>query len=635
MKLGKIDLKNNIVLGPHRLNFPEDNIIGARRIAFYKKIAEGGVGTIITESMMISPNYLPYEYALNIYAPNMLTSCKNLVAKLKNTNAVLIGNLNHYGGQGDSNISRTPLLAPSAVMEVNSNEIPRVMDIDDINEIKKGFLAGAQMLALAGFDGIEINADKLSLIRQFISPLTNFRAGDYGGSLENRLRLLIEIITEIRSNLGEEIILGIRLCSNEYAPWGGLAPEDFAAISSFIEENTKIDYIACENGSLYSLNMAKASASFGEEYAINDAAIIAKAVNIPVIAGGSISTKETIEVAENNGITLVDMTRALIADPMLPNKLSKNEPITPCMLCNTGCYTHSGENNVIACAVNPEAGNEIKKYQTVDPKNMNLAVVGAGIAGINAAIAAAQKGAKVTIFEKSNSIGGKVNCLKEINGFNRYAKLLDYYLLKINELNITLNLNTEFTSQNKENFDRIIIAIGAKTNLNNLKQEVEMPLFSAEDILKNNLPNLGKVVVFDTMGDNKAVAVTKKLKSNGNDVVLITPDDYLSLVLAKNGEFSHWYREIPTLGINTLTKVNLLKTTKSQVILEQINTKEISQIDDVVALVAIIPPTPEVTLWEELQNQGVGILQAGDCAAARNILSATIDGYLAGIGVIL
>ncbi|MGI5825313.1 MAG: hypothetical protein ACOX7J_07065, partial [Bacillota bacterium] len=385
--IGKFRLQNPAVFGPHRVNFPEGHLPGPKRIAYYEERAKNNAGMIVIEGSMVLPGEYPYDWALNVHEKDAAAAYAKLAASIHKYDTVAVAGLNLCGMQGDSSVTRKPLLAPSVVPEVNSNEIPKVIDSDDIIEIKKGFNTGAVIMRQAGFDGVEINAGQFGLLRQFLSGLTNFRSDEYGGSLENKCRFLVEVLADAREVMGGDKILGLRLCADEYAPWGGIQPQEAKAMVEYITKQVKVDYVAFENGGIFSTNMTMGGYNQTEDYAL--AAAREAGSGIPEFVkgvGGSLVSLETIEKALEE-FQLVDLTRALIADPefIVKVKEGRAKEIVPCILCKEGCYTHANTNPVVACALNPIAGEEHKNSPLKPFSRKNLAVVGSGPAGLTAA----------------------------------------------------------------------------------------------------------------------------------------------------------------------------------------------------------------------------------------------------------
>ena len=528
------------------------------------------------------------------------------------------------------------LSPPSPIPEVGTNEIPKIIDEDDINAVKDGFARGAKLLVDAGFDGIEINAAQYSLMRQFLSPLTNMRNDQYGGSLENRASILCEILKTARDILGNEHILGLRLCGDEYAPWGGLAPEDWAGVAAYLETKVKIDYIAVENGSLYSTHMTHAGIYQPENYAVEAASIIAEKTTVPVIAGGSLCTPSLIDETLSGKIALADITRALIADPLFAQKLAQNQEdqIMPCILCKFGCHTHALTNSPIACSVNPSVGIETKIQALISPiKALKIAIAGGGPAGLMAAATAAENGHKVTLFEKEQQLGGSWLLNSKIPGHERYGILINHLQKKLKALKAEIRLGEALTMEEALKYDKVIVATGCRQARKSIETDSEITVTSAEKVIAKGVRGGKRALVWDTLGDWRAPGACEILACAGLEIVLITPDMYLAAKTVKNGEFSYWYKKVSQLPITAKVQSYIKYAGKDKVIIADKFTGAEETLPGVDILIEAVPGEPENELWLHLQNQGVELSEAGDCIAPRNLMSAIREGYFAGLGV--
>ena len=631
INIGKYRLQNPAVFGPHRLNFPEGHLPGPKRIAYYEERAKCNVGMIVTENINVLAGEYPYDWALNVYEKDAAHALGKLAAAIHKYETVLMGSLNLSGMQGDSSVTRKPLLAPSAVAEVNSNEIPKVIDDDDIKSIKKGFKHGAEVMLEAGFDGVEINAGQNSLLRQFLSGLTNFRGDEYGGSLENKCRLLVEVLADARAVIGDDKLLGLRLCADEYAPWGGIQPNEAKAITEYVVSQVKPDYIAFENGSIFTTNMTLAGWNQPEDYALAAATEAGSGVDDVVKGvGGSLVSLEAIEKALES-FQLVDLTRTLIADPQFINKVKSGnvKSIVPCILCKEGCHTAANTNPVVACSMNPIAGEE-HKYQAIKPFcKKNIAVVGSGPAGLMATLTALQAGHSVTLFEKAETLGGHYQQFAEHYNSDQPQRVLRYFIDNFADYQenglLEIKVNHEFTVDDVQGYGAVIVASGADYIANQFQGDAAA--LSLDDILQGKIPEGKRVVVEDTLGDNRAITACRLLKNAGYEIVLVTKGAYFADKLVKIGEFSQWYGEMAALGITERSNsfVGYAGKDRLEIVNKYNEEKEI--LDGVDLAVRIETPAVNNKLWNDLQNAGVMRILVGDAVAPRNLQAAIREGY--------
>ncbi len=624
------ELKNRLVFGPHRTNFPSKHLPEARRIAYYAERAKGGVGMLIMEGSMVIKGDYPYDYSLNIHEEGALTAYSQVVNVLEKYNTVLVGQLNHFGIQGDSIISRKPLWGASPVPEVNSNEMPHVMGIKEIKELQAGFQKGAALLVKAGFDGVEINVGQNSLLRQFISPLTNQRIDEYGGDLANRVKLTIDVLQLVRKEVGDNI-LGLRLCGDEYAPWGGLDAEAWAEVAKYITDRVKIDYIAVETGSLYSGHLTMASIRQPEDYAVASAKTIAEAVSIPVIAGGALCTPALVDEVLGSNIALADITRALIADPEWPVKVCQGKPenIRPCIRCREGCNVTANTNPLIGCAVNPMVGLEHKQKQAKAFKAKNIAVAGGGPAGLTAALTLAERGHNVTLYEQRDYLGGNWAIAANFPGQESFGKIIEYLDTRAVARGVHIELNQALNAAVAMTYDAVVIATGSTppAPLFNIGDGVNIA--AVEEIVSGNIPEGKNALVWDELGEWRAVDAAKALVNKGYQVLLANQEAYLASLLVKKGEFSYWYQELSKLPITTKTQCNVEYAGKDEVRLANKFTGQKKVLPGVDLVVRVTINNPNQILYNELLGKKPVYL-AGDAETPRGFMWAVASGYRVG-----
>lgn len=361
LHLGRKITPNRIVFATHQTNFATHHRFEQRHVAYYRARAAGGVGLIVLEGSVVHPSDWPYEYVTFGYDEAVVAGYQQIAEAVHRYGALVLAHLTHSGGQGTSHYSQLPLWAPSAVPEVNSREMPKVMEIEDIAAVVAGFARAARFAIQGGLDGVEINAGQDSLVRQFLSPLTNMRDDEYGGALDNRLRFAREVIQAVRQAVGSESIVGLRLCGDEHAPWAGIKPEDAAEIARLLTTETHLDYISVTSGSIFTGHLTRAGLYMPPGYAAHLAGTIKAAVTVPVFAQGSIvDPRMAAGLLVEQQADAVEMTRALIADPELPQKVraGRADEIRPAILSNQDTIIGLVQNPRLSCVNNPAAGYE-------------------------------------------------------------------------------------------------------------------------------------------------------------------------------------------------------------------------------------------------------------------------------------
>jgi 2,4-dienoyl-CoA reductase-like NADH-dependent reductase (Old Yellow Enzyme family) len=464
--IGQHTLKNRIVFGPHRTNFAVANRPGDRHVSYFEERARGGAALIVVEGGVVHPSDYPYENAIFAFKKETETGYRRIAEAAHRYGSLVAAQLNHYGGQATGGLSRREVWAPSPFPEVNTGEVPKAMEEEDIREVVEGFADCAARLCGLGLDGVEINAGQNSLLRQFLSPLTNFRTDAYGGSLENRARFCREVLEAVRRAAGPGPIVGLRICGDEYAPWGGLKPEDSRDLVLHLCGGGLVDYVAVEVGSIYSLHLTAASMRYPEDYAVPPARLMAQSLTVPVCAAGSVVSLELAESLLAEGIQLVEMTRALIADPYLPVRSGCGEgEIRPCILCNQGCFVHWEMNPKLTCTVNPRAGREgeMPGFGKPAARPKKVLVAGAGPAGLEAACTAAERGHGVVVYDRRDRPGGRLGLAAKVPGCGRFQNIIDFLYHRALSLGVRFHFGrpADQSAVASESAEAVIAATGS------------------------------------------------------------------------------------------------------------------------------------------------------------------------------
>ena len=415
LKLRSRVAPSRVLFGAHCTNFATDNLPNERHAAYYARRARGGAGLIVMEESSVHHSDWPYEKAIQGYNEHIVARYRLVAEAIPPHGALLLAQLGHNGMQASGHVHKHVTFAPSAIANPATMEMPKVMEARDIKDVTAGFGRASEFAMQGGLDGVEINAGQNSLIRQFISGLTNFRQDEYGGALENRLRFAREVITMVRRATGPTAIIGLRLSCDEYAPWAGLQPHDGIEVARLLCESGEIDYLVVVTGSIYTpfatspAMHTPAGNTLELAYAVR-AAVLTVTDKVVVFGGDTvINPTFASNIVSEGKLDGLDMTRALIADPDLVSKLraNKEQEIRPCIRCNQDCVVRSPLNQVVSCIHNPQAGHE-REFGDLPAVSQprKVLVVGAGAAGLEAARVAAMRGHKVVVYDKAKVAGG-------------------------------------------------------------------------------------------------------------------------------------------------------------------------------------------------------------------------------------
>ena len=623
LTLGSRTAPNRVVFGPHVTNLgADDRSIPERHVAYYERRARGGCGTIVVEGASVHPSDWPYERSP--LAERCAEGWATIAAACRPHGSLVIASLDHAGGQGSSAYNQAPLWAPSRVPEVNSREVPKWMEPDDIAAVVDGFAAATKLAVDADLDGVEINAGQHSLVRQFLSGLTNHRDDSWG---QDRQRFAREVIAATRSAAGDRVV-GLRLSCDELAPWAGITPEMAPEIAVALVA-AGLDYLVVTRGSIYTVE--KTRPDFHEPTGFNidvcrsvRAAVAEAHPGLPVILQGSMVEVGQAEWAlggydDEALCDAVEMTRAQIADPDLVTKLAAGEAdrIRPCTRCNQTCQVRDARNPIVTCIAEPTTGRETEDpdWYVPTPHPRDVVVVGAGPAGLEAARVAAVRGHHVTVIEQADRIGG----LAAVAGPNR--ALVDWWRREHEQLGTDIRLTT--TSWEGGDHTTVIQATGSLPGERPYDVAEDAVVVDVADLRRGvvELPDDGTVVLFDPIGGPIAVALAEEL---GGRAVLVTQDNIAGNELSRTGDLAPANTRLAQAGV-TIERRTLLRAVRSgEVELEDKYSGERRTIG-CAALVdcGFRLPTEPID----------GAVQIGDAVAPRTIHEAVLEARRAALSI--
>lgn len=443
----------------------EDGTATERYLAYHEEKAKGGWGLIITEDYNVSPEGHGFRCTAGLWNDKQIASHSELPKRMHRYGTVILAQIYHCGRQ--TNSRAIPGLKPrssSAIMCPFGAEIPDPLTTEEVKEMVSWYGDTALRAKKCGFDGVEIHGAHGYLIAQFFSPYSNKRLDEYGGNFWNRTRFAREIIQDIRRKCGDDFIIDMRISADEFVE-GGLTLEDAKAIAVMMEQ-AGLDMIHVSIGTYLSVDLNIASSFSGHGWFADWGKAVREAVKIPVIVVSRVNDPFLAdEMIATGKCDLVAMGRASLADPALPAKAKEKRfaDIRRCIGCNDGCVGVLFTDNPITCVLNPMLGHEYEGEIEQAAVRKKVAVVGAGPAGLYAAIAAAKRGHDVVVYEKGKHAGGNFYtasippCKGEITDF------IVWQTEQCRQLGVEIKYETEATAQflKEAGMDTVILATGS------------------------------------------------------------------------------------------------------------------------------------------------------------------------------
>jgi mycofactocin system FadH/OYE family oxidoreductase 2 len=657
LKINGVTVGNRIVQTSHAKLYEdrvEDGALTSERNAYYHaERAKGGAGLLIMEYQMVHPTSTGGLFNLSqAWRPQIVPRYKMVADMVHEHGGKIFCQICHVGIHASTNQvdDYHDCWAPSQIWGLTVNTpAAKEMELKDIRAVVEGFRLSAGHVKEGGLDGVEIHGAHSYLLAQFLSPLSNRRKDHYGGSLENRLRITLETVDAVRSEVGEGFPVGIRISADEFTP-GGLTLDTMIDVARKLEKTGKLDYISVSQGAAWTLEASHAiipNMAFPAGAFLTDAAAVKEAMKeIPVFCVGRINDPTQAEkVLADGQADMVGMTRALICDPELPNKAREGrlDDIRHCVACQQGCVGRITTGLALTCIQNPAAGREKRLgIGTLLPasKSKDVIVVGGGIAGLKSAEIAAGRGHQVVLYEKEAELGGQIRLAAKSPARKELEEMIRYLVFQINELGVTVKIGTDVTAEEVlgQDPDAVVIATGSKPLRNStlylhsldhnqipgLDQQNVVTLW---EVLDGTKPVGEKVIVVDGEANWRPLSVAAYLAELGKDVEIVThyssPVGFLSYYVDRMF-YSRWLAE---KGIK-VTKTTEIKEISGNTIttFKSYRPNREGKIEGIDTIVWAAGVKSDDELYFELQGKVRELYRAGDCVVPRPMEHAFWEG---------
>ncbi|MSP82371.1 MAG: FAD-binding protein [Alphaproteobacteria bacterium] len=532
LKIGPKTVRNRVLVTAHEPRLAENFLPGDRYIAYQRARARGGAGLQLSGATPVHRSGMggAHSDGLLIVDDGVVAAYRRLAEAIHAEGGCFLVQLAHYGATSGSSEPGQPIWGPSPVASELVRDVPHVMTVKEIAEVVGAFGAAARHVRASGLDGCEILAAFGLLVAAFLSPYSNHRGDAYGGSLENRMRFMLEIVDAVRAGAGPDSIVGVRIPGDELVA-GGLGPAEMKEVARRLEAIGKVDYLNVAAGT--NLDRVTRATHWGPTPLPHGAyvplaAAIKAAVRLPVFTTGRITDPRQAEkILADGQADMIGMTRAHLADPDLVVKLieGRADDIRPCVGANLCIASVLGGGHV-RCIHNPEAGREHAWGPTVPAvRRKRVAIIGGGPAGLEAARVAALRGHRVTLYERSSQLGGHLRKTTAVPAMAELGKIIAWQEDQLRKLQVVVRRDSPVTPAEigALDADAIVVATGSRPHTVVIPGAGDLPVLTPTDVFDGKAPPARTAVVWDESGLYGGIGAAEMLSSAGATVHLVTP----------------------------------------------------------------------------------------------------------------
>lgn len=637
-------LPNRIVFGAHTANMSEMGLPGDRHRGYYEERARGGAAMIVVEPVPVHRTAVLTRANFRHSTDEVIPHFRRITDAVHSHGAVICHQLYHVGQHGDFDNSYEPNWSPSGLPSFHDSDGSHTMTESEIEEIIESFVQAARRAKASGFDGIELFAAYNAIIDQFWLPFNNRRDDKWGGSFENRMRFSRTIMERIRKVAGEDFIIGLAVNMDPDTKVSQTI-EQLQEIVTWHDERQLMDYVTCGTGSYFAFQAIIPSVFFADKLGAPYAEALKQVVKYAKVQCEShVRTPENANYIVASGqADMVSIVRGQIADPYLANKAREGRPedIRPCLSCNQMCWGRRYRDYWISCLINPSAGREFEwggDRFTAASKPKHVLVIGGGVAGMEAARVAAERGHKVTLAEASDRLGGQFRLAGLAPRRHQIIDYIDWFERQLNKLQVRVLLNTPLDAEEARAIgaDVVVVATGSlpdgKAFQRAMPEHDALPgiergnAVSAEDVMARIARPGKRVIVLDETANWKGAGTALMLAEAGHQVTVVTGAPAVMAEMARTNADVLMRTRLRELGVRMITEAVMLEWHGDGATIKPYGGKP----DRIAADTLVVAATnvSERTVADEL-----GAPTIGDATAARTAVMAIYEGRKLAMGL--
>jgi len=637
-------LRNRIVFGSHTANMSVDGLPGERHRGYYEERARGGVGMIVVEPVPVHRTAVLTRGNFRHSTDEVIPHFRKITDAVHDHGAVICNQLYHVGQHGDFDNSYQPSWSPSGLPSFHDSDGSHAMSETEIEEIIESFVQAARRAKEAGFDGIELFAAYNAIIDQFWLPFNNRRDDRWGGSFENRMRFSRTIMERIRKMAGEDFIIGLAVNMDPTSKVSQTI-DQLQEVIAWHDERQLMDYVTCGTGSYFNFTGIIPHVFYADKLGAPHAEALKQVVkHAKVQCESHVRTPENANYVVASGqADMVSIVRGQIADPHLANKAREGRPedVRPCLSCNQMCWGRRYRDYWISCLINPSAGREFEwggDRFTPAAKPKKVLVVGGGVAGLEAARVAAERGHQVTLAEASDRLGGQFRLAGLTPRRHQIIDYLDWFERQLAKLQVKVLLNTPLDGEEAKAFgaDEVIVATGSMPDGRAFQRAMpehdQLPgiergnVASAEEVMARIARPGKRVLVLDETANWKGGGVALTLAEAGHQVTVVTPAAAVMAEMARTAADIELRARLRELGVTLRTDSVVREWHGDGATIQSFG----GPTEHIAADTLVVAAT---NVAEHELGDALGAPMIGDAVAARNAAMAIYEGRKLAMGL--